>query len=434
VSYKNKFYKNGKILELPGESLLYVTLPNGLKVLYKQLPHSNVAHCGIIVHTGSRNDDSLPGIAHCMEHMLFKGTKKRKSFHILSRIDSVGGEINAYTTKEITAYYTTIYEVFLERAIELLFDITLNSVFPSKELLKEQRVIKEEIKMYQDSPDDNIFDEFQELLFKGHPLASNILGTEETVDKITKDSLTSFAQKYYTPENMIFVIASDLPADKVLRKVEKYGMQPPSYTGSNMLFSPQKGIPFSSCNIESKTKETEHVQSYVIIGGSASPSNSEEKLKEIFLLNILGGPALNSRLNLSIREKYGFTYHIEAGTTHFSDSGFFHCYAGTDQKHLNKTVSLIKKELNKLCTEKAGTLQMHNAINQFTGQIMVSEENKLSSAMALARQWLQQENTLTIHEILSRVNSFTASELMETANRLFNENNLAQLSYIPTPD
>ena len=433
VDYKSKFYKGIKRIELPGESLIYKTLSNGLKVLYKKIPHSYVAHCGLIVHAGSRDDGAFMGAAHCMEHMLFKGTKKRKSFHILNRIDSVGGEINAYTTKEITAYYSTVYEVFLERAVELLFDISYNSVFPTKELAKEQKVIKEEIKMYKDSPDENIFDEFQELIFKGHSLANNILGTEQSVDTINSDTLSDFASTYYQPENMVFVIASDLPSEKIFRMVEKYALQMPQHSSNSSGFTLKKQV-FSGINIQTEVKETEHIQSYVVLGGEASSSKSPDRLKETLLLNILGGPALNSRLNLAIREKYGFTYHVEAGTTHFSDIGFFHCYAGTDNAHLDKTIYLIKKELKKLSENKLGILQMNNAVNQFTGQIMVSEENKLSSAMGLGRQWLQNEATFTLQEVLSLVNNITSSELLEIANRLFAEEKLSLLSYIPTPE
>lgn len=422
-----------KQIELPGESLLFYTLPNGLKVVFKHLPMAYVAHCGLIVHAGSRDDGSYAGVAHAMEHMLFKGTSKRKSFHILNRIDSVGGEINAYTTKEITAIYTSIYDVFLDRAIELLFDIAYHSIYPEKELKKEQQVIKEEIKMYKDSPDENIFDEFQELLFEGHSLATNILGTEATVDSLNPDILKMFASTFYKPENMVLVVASDQSKEKVMRIVEKYGGETPHNGTYNSVFGLERKV-MGKVNIQKKTTETEHVQSYVVLGGEASASNSASRLKETMLLNILGGPALNSRLNLAIREKYGYTYHIEAGTTHFTDIGFYHCYAGTDAKHLERTVFLINKELEKLRTQKMGVLQLHNAINQFMGQIMVAEENKLSSVMAVGRQWLQNEQVNTLNEVMKIIQTIKAEELLDIANRLFDPSSISSLTYLPAPE
>ncbi|MCK9481861.1 MAG: insulinase family protein [Bacteroidia bacterium] len=433
MNYSQKLFNKASRIEVLGESLIFKTLSNGLKVLYKKVAHSHVAHCGLVINAGSRDDDGYMGAAHCMEHMLFKGTQKRKSFHILNRIDSVGGEINAYTTKEVTVLYSTVYEVFLDRAVELLFDVAYHSTFPVKELAKERKVIKDEIRMYEDSPDDNIFDEFQELIFKDNPLAGNILGTEKSLDTITSKTLRDFTSVYYKPENMVFVVVSDLPSEKIFRKIEKYALQPPLKSDNKSGFNPirKKNQDF---NVQTVIKETDHVQSYVVIGGQASQSNSPDRLKETLLLNILGGPALNSRLSLAIREKYGFTYNIEAGTTHFTDTGFFHCFAGTDNAHHKKTIALIHKELEKLKNKKLGALQMHNALNQFTGQIMLAEENKLSSVIAMGRQWAQGEKVLTLREILEYVNSITAVQLLEVANRLFEKDKLSLLSYIPSKD
>jgi predicted Zn-dependent peptidase len=422
-----------KQIELPGESLYFHTLPNGLKIVFKHLPLSYVAHCGLIVHAGSRDDANYAGVAHAMEHMLFKGTQKRKSFHILNRIDSVGGEINAYTTKEVTAIYTSIYDLFLDRAVELLFDIAYHSIYPEKELKKEQQVIKEEIKMYKDSPDENIFDEFQELLFEGHSLATNILGLEKTVDSLDPSILRAFASVFYKPENMVLVIASDRSKEKVMKIIEKYGGETPTYDSDLDCFS-QVRKKITTTSVQRKEVETEHVQSYVVLGGLASSSQSDDRLKETMLLNILGGPALNSRLNLAIREKYGYTYHIEAGTTHFSDIGFYHCYAGTDAKHLERTVYLINKEFEKLRTQKMGVLQLHNAINQFMGQIMVAEENKLSSVMGIGRQWLQNEKIYTLNEIMKIVQTIRSEDLLEISNKLFAPSSISSLTYLPSPE
>jgi predicted Zn-dependent peptidase len=230
---------------------------------------------------------------------------------------------------------------------------------------------------------------------------------------------------------MVFVVASDLPEKKILRIIEKHAHTHTSVDNTNPYFKKETdGL--SKVYIENIQKETEHVQSYIILGGEASASGSSQKLKETLLMNILGGPALNSRLNLGIREKYGFTYHIEAGSTHFSDTGFYHCFAGTDKQYIDRTYELILKELRKLKDNKMGSIQMLNSLNQFIGQIMISEENKLSSAMAVGRQWLQGEKLVTIHDLMLQINQFTATDILETANRLFDQNNIAVLKYLPS--
>lgn len=435
MNSKDNFFSKNHRIQLPGEALHFMELSGGLRLVHKSVNHSYVAHCGLMIHAGSRDDASLLGLAHCMEHMLFKGTTRRKSFHILNRLDSVGGEINAYTTKEITALYTSIYDRYLERAIELMFDITFNSVFPKKELVKEKSIIWDEIKMYQDSPDENIFDEFQELLFQDHPLATNILGTEESLKAIQAKDLIDFRNRYYTPQNLVLFVASDLPTQKIVQWAEKYVRYASLETYSKELISGGllRATP-PRYAAEHVVKETDHVQSYWVLGGAASSQSAPHKLQETLLLNILGGPALNSRLNLSIREKYGFTYHVEAGVTHFSDSGFFHCYAGTDPQFLKKTQSLIYKELQKLCTQKMGVLQLNNAVKQLKGQMMVAEENKLSSVMAIARPWLQNEKVVSLPEIMAELDAITASDLLETANRLFQSSTLCSLAYVPAPE
>lgn len=428
---KNIF--NNHKLTLPGENIFFDTLENGLKVCHKQVASAHVAHCGFIIHAGSRDDNDLKGIAHCMEHMLFKGTKKRKSFHILNRLDSVGGEINAYTTKELTAVYASIYDEFLGRAIELMVDIITQSSFPEKELTKEKKVIKEEIKIYQDSPDDCIFDDFQEQIFANHALNSNILGTEKTLNNISTEQLFSFAGSFYQPNNMVFFICSDLPHKTVLKTLKKNVAETTFYAGTTPSFIKERKVP-SSVTITNKQKETDHQQAYIMLGGKAAPYNSPQKNKQSLLINLLGGPALNSRLNLTVREKQGLAYHIEAGNTHFTDIGFYHTFAGTDAKNVQKLTHFMLKEMQNLKKKALGTIQLNNVTNQYIGQVMVAQENNLASIMTIAKQWLLGYEIKPLVTFVQEINEISAHDLLETAQVLFDDNNVANLTFIPSPE
>jgi predicted Zn-dependent peptidase len=420
---------NTNRIELPGEKLIFHTFSDGSKMLYKQVPHSHIIHVGVLINAGSVNDGNLSGLSHCIEHMLFKGTQKRKSFHILNRLDSVGGELNAYTTKEVTCIYASAHDRFFDRSTELLVDLIFNSVFPEKELKKEKKVIAEEINLYLDTPDENIFDEFQEMIFQNHPLGSNILGTIDTVDKIERNDIFDFCKKWYHPENMVWVVAGDFPSKKVIHTIQK-ALDKREGGGMPENFSPKELKKVSPIILNHK-KETDHVQGYVIIGGEASCSNDEARFDEYFLLNILGGQGMNSRLNLSIREKHGFAYHVEAGSSHFREAGYFHCFASIDKKNINKCIKLIHKELNLLKTKKMGILQLHQAKNQFAGQIMMAEENKLSSALSMGKQFLQYGKLETLPEIMKKIDKISAEQMLETANRLFVEKKLSSLVFIP---
>jgi predicted Zn-dependent peptidase len=211
------------------------TLPNGLRVAYLKTPSALLAHCGFVIHAGSRNDGQHPGIAHCLEHMLFKGTQKRKTIHVLNHLEVVGGELNAFTTKEITSIYATVQKKHFKRAADILFDITFNSAFPDNELLKEKKVIKDEINMYLDTPEENIYDEFQEKIYNNHPLAHNILGTSESVDIITRQDIINFVQQHYQFSNLIFVVVGNLPFERVIKITEELS-EKGSFT-SNSVFN-----------------------------------------------------------------------------------------------------------------------------------------------------------------------------------------------------
>ena len=283
------------------------TLDNGLRVAHVKTPSSALVHCGFVIHAGSRNDGDLPGIAHCLEHMFFKGTQKRKTYHVLNHLEVVGGELNAFTTKEITTLYASVQRTHFKRAVDILCDVAFRSVFPENELKKERLVIADEIQMYRDTPEENIYDEFQELLFENHPLAHNILGDTDSLNKIQRNDLLSFTQQNYHPDNMVFVVVGSLSADRVLQTVNQFSEV--HFPKKEPLI--RKATPWNYKSFRT-VKESDFGQAYAIMGLPAYSETHPKRFALMLLNNLLGGPGMNSRLNLSIREKYGYAYNIES--------------------------------------------------------------------------------------------------------------------------
>ncbi|MGB0882737.1 MAG: M16 family metallopeptidase, partial [Vicingaceae bacterium] len=347
----------------------FLELKNGIRIIHKPAK-SEVAHCGFIIKTGSRDENlDQNGITHFIEHAIFKGTKNRKSYHILNRIDNVGGEINAFTTKEQTSIYASFTKEYIERALELLSDILFNSTYPEKELDKEKDVIIDEINSYLDSPYEQIYDDFEELIFKDHPLGMNILGTVESVKKINRNKILNFIKENYRTDQIVFSIVGDFSFEKIKKLSHKYLNDIPEKTS-------QKQRPvFNTYQPIKKEIKKDVYQTHCIIGNTAYSAHDKNKKSFILLNNILGGPAMNSRLNFGIREKYGFTYNIESSYTAFSDIGLFYIYLGTDAKHINKSIKLVHKELKNLCIKKLSPTQLQKAKRQIIGQITLSEEN-----------------------------------------------------------
>ncbi|HBF19124.1 MAG TPA: peptidase M16, partial [Cryomorphaceae bacterium] len=321
-------------------------LPNGIRFVHRYA-NRPVGHCGLMVKAGSRDESpETEGLAHFIEHILFKGTAKRKAYHILSRMEDAGGELNAYTTKEDTVIYASFLGNDYQRAIELIFDIGFNSIFPEKELVKEKEVIIDEINSYKDSPSELIFDDFEALLFPGHPLGMNILGTPETVRSFSRKDVLSFLDSSYGTNQMVFSYVGNIKASRILNYLKKVTESIPARQSSLLRSTPQ---PYRQANIES---ERPVFQSHVVLGTRAYAAD-EDKARTLHLLNnLLGGPGMNSRLNLNIREKYGFTYNIESFYNPYSDTGVFGIYAGTDPSTMARTLKLIEKELKKLREKK----------------------------------------------------------------------------------
>lgn len=400
------------------------TLDNGLRIVYKESKGTSVTHIGYTIDAGSRDDGGLPGTAHCFEHMLFKGTQKRNAYNIINRLEIVGGEMNAFTTKEITVIYASVVNEFGERAMELLSDLCFNSTFPEKELEKEKKVISEEINMYLDTPEENIFDEFQELVFSGHPLAPNILGTNETLHAITSADLRQFHSRYYHPQNIVLSISSSIPFKKFIKWAEKHvSIERKSFTN---IERPSFKIYVN----KNETKVTDHVQCHAILGNVCYPQNHSKRLPMLLLNNLLGGPGMNSRLNLSVREKYGYTYNIESGYTAFRDTGLFHCYLSTDKKNLEKAIKVVQSELRKLKEKPLTNIQLSHAKMQFNGQMAMAEENRQNIMLMLGKNIAQGYPIESLKEVMHKINEIKAEQLHEIANEIFDFNQMTYLAYV----
>ncbi len=403
----------------------FLELNNGIRIIHKPAK-SEVAHCGFIIDTGSRDEDiAINGITHFIEHAIFKGTKKRKAFHILNRIDNVGGEINAFTTKENTSIYASFTKNYFERALELLTDILFNSTYPENEISKEKEVIIDEIYSYQDNPYEQIYDDFEEIVFKNHPLGMNILGTVESVKKINRNKILTFIKTQYLTTQIVFSVVGDIPFHKIEKLVKKYLNNIPK---KNIIIHRH---PYNDYQPTQKKVTKDISQTHCMIGNVAYPAFDKNKNGLILLNNILGGPAMNSRLNMGIREKYGFTYNIESSYNVFSDIGLFYIYLSADQKNIEKSITLVNKELKKLREKKISTTQLQKAKQQIIGQIALSEENNCNVMLEMGKSLMVYNKVDGLKETYEKINAITENQLLAIANEIFEQNKLSSLTYLP---
>lgn len=403
------------------------TFANGIRLVYSPNLKSQISYCGIILDVGSRDEQAhQAGIAHFWEHMAFKGTKKRKNYHILHRIESVGGEINAYTSKEKICFYSTQLSDYLERAIELLTDITFFSVFPEKEIEKERQVILEEMAMYEDTPSDAIADDFDSLLFAGHSLGFNILGTRETVSKFQQSDFHAFIAQNVSTEKVVLSVISPWSFKKVVRVAEKYLKDIPHQPTT------RKRQPFTHKVARSLAFSKENLQAHCVIGGLSCSLFDENRFSFFLLHNLLGGSGMSSRLNMSIREKYGYVYDIQANQTFFSDIGYFTISFATEAKNLLKCIHLVEKELKLLREKKLGSVQLHTAKQQLKGQLAIAEESKLSLMLGMGKSILDRGDVESLETIFTKIDAITSSQLLDMANQYYHPDYLSRLVYIPT--
>lgn len=398
-------------------------LGNGIRIIQQQV-ESPGAHFGIILNTGSR--DELPeeqGIAHFIEHVIFKGTKKRKAFHIISRIEDVGGELNAYTGKEETAVYATFLNEHYDRSMELISDIITNSTFPERELEREKEVVIEEINSYQDTPQELIFDDFDELLFDGHPIARNILGTPELVKSFNKQSITRFIGNNYHTDEMVLSLVGNIPFDKFHTMAEKYFAKIPE----KIRVRPRTAFTNYTPGFKRVKKDT--FQTHCVLGNIAYDARSKKRMGMVLLNNILGGQSMNSRLNLSLRERNGLVYNVESAYSSFSDTGSFNIYFGTDKENLEKALRLIKKEFSLLKEKKLGTLQLSKAKKQLIGQITLASEDRDDLMLTLGKSFLLYDQVDSLEKIYQDIEKISGQMILEIANEILDEMSLSTLIY-----
>jgi predicted Zn-dependent peptidase len=398
-------------------------LANGLRVSYL---HSAtiVSHLGVSILAGSRYElEGEEGLAHFLEHCIFKGTKKRRAFHVLSRLDSVGAELNAYTTKEEICIYSSFSQEHLHRAVELLADITFESTFPEKEIEKEKEIILDEINSYMDSPGDKIFDDFEAFLFPMHSLGNNILGTKESVQSFSRQDLLRYVERFFHPRNMVISYVGNSSEKKVLNYIEKYFGK---YGSNAPITIPH---PFSNYRSYKKVVYEANYQVHMMVGGIAPGLNDPKRRIMTLLINLLGGPALNSRLVLSVREKYGYSYNIEANYTPYQEIGYWNIYASTDQRFSKKTLKLIYKELAKLRDIQLTAHQLKQAKTQLKGHIALGMESNSGLMLNFGKSLLIFNQIDTITQIHDAIDAITSEEVQLMAQEYFDPKNMSEFIF-----
>lgn len=399
------------------------TLPNGLRIIHLPIK-SPVSYCGFAVNAGTRDEDAHEfGLAHFVEHMMFKGTEKRRAWHILNRMENVGGELNAYTTKEETFVYSIFMEEHFGRAFELLTDLIFHSQFPQQEIEKEVDVILDEINSYEDSPSELIFDEFENQMFSGHALGHNILGDEKSLLSFNSESGRSFMKRFYAPENMVFFSMGRVDFKKIIRMAEAALSEIAFPVACRNRVAPEGIVPCA----RRVHKETH--QAHVLIGGKTYSMHDERRIPLFMLNNLLGGPGMNNRLNVSLREKHGLVYNVESSVTSYTDTGIASIYFGTDPKNMEKAIRLVHKELTRFRDVTLTGAQLDAAKKQVIGQLGVSGDNREGLFLGLGKSYLHYNRYETLPEVFTKIEKLTATEIQDVANEIFAPEQLFSLIY-----
>ena len=399
------------------------TLPNGLRIIHKP-DTTAVTYCGLVINTGSRDEtDSEQGMAHFIEHMLFKGTSKRRSGHIINRLEHVGGELNAYTSKEETVVYATVLKEYFERAMELVADIVLHSTFPQKEIEKEVVIILDEIQSYNDNPSELIFDDFEELLFAHHPIGHNILGKAEVLEKLSTADATQFIGKQYHPEEMVFFVLGDLNFNQLVRWGEKYLQTEITDKKNSARFAPTTYTP-TRLEVDKNTHQV-----HFMAGNRAYDLYNPKRMGMYLLNNILGGPGMNSLLNLSLREKHGLVYNVESNYEPFTDTGMWSVYFGCDTENAARCEQLVYAELQKLRTQPISENALKKYKLQLMGQMAIAYEQKENLALSLGKSFMRYGKIEDLEVVKQRIEAIHSEKLLEIANEIFDPQYLSVLKY-----
>ena len=441
------------------------TLDNGLRIIH--LPSdSKVVYCGYQINAGTRNEEpGEEGLAHFCEHVTFKGTERRKAWHILNCLESVGGDLNAYTNKEGTVYYSAILKEHIARAVDLLSDIVFHSVYPQAEIDKEVEVICDEIESYNDSPAELIYDEFENILFKGSPLGHNILGTAEQVRAFKTEDALRFTRKLYRPDNAIFFAYGDIDFKKLVKLIQKALGECPkgrelacsadcksaetpteeriaeeTPTGETPTEEMEAGdanhkVQSSKFNVQSKVagqtivmQKNTH-QAHVMIGTRAYDVNDDRRMPLYLLNNMLGGPGMNAKLNLALREHNGLVYTVESTMVAYGDTGTWSIYFGCDEHDVKRCLRLVRKELDKFMQKPLSDAQLKAAKKQIKGQIGVACDNRENFALDFGKSFLHYGWEKNVDRLYEQVDAITAQQMQAVAQELFDEHRLTTLIF-----
>lgn len=415
------------------------TLDNGLRIIH--LPSdSKVVYCGYQINAGTRNEEpGEEGLAHFCEHVTFKGTERRKAWHILNCLESVGGDLNAYTNKEGTVYYSAILKEHIARAVDLLTDIVFHSVYPQAEIDKEVEVICDEIESYNDSPAELIYDEFENIIFKGSPLGHNILGTAEQVRSFKTEDALRFTRKLYRPDNAIFFAYGDIDFKKLVRLLKKSFLSEERRVKSEKFNSPEAQTQF---NIQHSTFNTQHSfegqtivmqknthQAHVMIGTRAYDVNDSRRMPLYLLNNMLGGPGMNAKLNLALREHNGLVYTVESTMVAYGDTGIWSIYFGCDEHDVKRCLRLVRKELDKFMQKPLSEAQLKAAKKQIKGQIGVACDNRENFALDFGKSFLHYGWEKNVDRLYEQVDEITAEQIQAVAKELFDKDRLTTLIF-----
>lgn len=391
---------------------MITTLDNGMRVAIQQIA-GNVTYCGILVDAGTRDEPaSLPGLAHFVEHTIFKGTARRSSWHINNRMEAIGGELNAYTNKEGTSIYTISSAGYEARAADLIADLVADPTFPAAEIDREREVIIEEINSYLDSPSDSVFDRFEDLIYRGSDLAHNILGTPESVHRISGEDCREFVDRFYNAANIVGFICGPARPDRMERLLQRHWgrLDRPGYR-------PQRKAPGPLEPFDLVKDENGH-QAHTIVGARMFPRTDPRRFPMMLLNNYLGGPAMNSRLNQQLREKRGLVYTVDSFGSLLSDTGMMGIYFGADRKSTAKCLRLIRNEFDSLAQNRLSETRLAKIKEQFCGQLLVSSDNRESMAMSLPKNVLYYGHEPDINVLAARLREVTAEEIREVAELL----------------
>ena len=451
--------RNGKMEESRmgesrmGEKARTWTLENGMRLIHIDSP-TNVAYCGISIDAGTRDEEvGEEGMAHFCEHMMFKGTERRKAWHIINRMEAVGGDLNAYTNKEETVVYAAFMKEHFDRAAELIFDIVFHSTFPQHEMDKESEVIVDEIESYNDSPAELIFDRFEDIIYEGNSLGHDILGTAENVRRFRTEDALRFTRRLYKPDKMVFFLFGDVAFERAKKVVERLakGMggtdnwdapdAPDAPDNPEILDNPETpdnpGKPDNLDNLDNldnpahsyHTEMRGTHQAHVMLGRAAYGAKDDRRIALYFLNNILGGPGMNSRLNVALREHKGLVYTVESTLTNYTDTSTWAIYFGCDAEDVEKCLRLVRLELDKLMNEPLSERQFQAALKQIKGQIGVACDNFENYALDMAKSFLHYNKFEGMEDTFRQLQQLTPKRLQEVAQEIFDEKNLTTLIF-----